>query len=1083
MEGQRPSLLFLCIAAILGGTFAVSPGRAASTSANPAAAISATRAQAASSAPEHSGLAEVNEYLCGGDAPGCAAYQDARAGNYSINTLVAIVPDPVESGLRSDFDNSIDSIQRAAGMAGFLPDRFDLPWVPSATSDSSESRVKTGLGDDDSNSGGGIKRNPEREPGLMLFRDKSGRSLLLLFLIGETPTAGIHKTAMSLTAAQMCALREEFPPRPDGGGFNSGSVKIMGPTYSGSAESLQLAITDASAVLKACGLDRIDIVSGSASAVKAQDFTSIPGVSFHATTLPSESEINTLMNAFEARPGEFALLSEEGTSFGEGLRQRKEASSKPHHGMTYLGFPIHVAELENAAAQEQQAEAASASIPGIGHQDLLLVSPAESRRDVVPLYSSSTPAVIDLILQELLIALKEPQVHYVVIAATDVQDSIYLAQQVRAANPNAKIIALNSHLLYLHSEFNPTLRGMLVASPYPLFIEDQFWHPAAGTTRRPIQFPSDEAEGIYNATLAQLGAAAAMVDYGLPGRSNKPPLWISVVGRNGMWPIAAVDVADTQGYTIEGPPAQDLGAQHAFITPWTILIFAVIVGGVGFAILMASLALIWPDRLPAGIVQYAGGAVLPEHRSDRRVYQLEAAGIALALLATFAIYLLLQGSWPGTYPATSVGNDAAIWQMRVFRATHLGNGVSPLMPVLLASIAALILLGAAIRRRVLMDTHQLLTPYLGFQTDSFEGVEALEQRVRIALERPLTRSLVWWIVAGATAAFYVLVLRSWQYEPLDGGFLEWMYLSLSLVAYLCIVRAIFRLVALWLATRRLLHRMYWHPSREGYARLYSDMPGEKASTIDLLSATATMVPLEAGLHYARAIEKYPCDEHAAGAVASRLRESRARLGDAISDTERGVRKTLEANAQGEWREEIRKRRDAEHEAGAMSRAVAYICEPGWREIDPGADAAWDKEQELVALGEAYVATRVVDLLRAVIPHLRTLAISSTLAVLLMLMAASSYPFPYGDDLLWFGWALVIAGAGSTTWMFLSMNRERVLSLISGTTPGALNWNSTLVLQIATHALIPIMVLLGAAFPERLSRIAGWLGGILGGGHG
>ncbi len=1011
--------------------------------------------------------------------PGCPAYRDAKAGNYSINTLIAIVPDPVESGLRSDFDNSVDSIQRAASAAGYLPDRFDLPWVPTETSDSSESRVKTGLGGSDA--GGGIKRNPEREPGLMLFRDKSGRSLLLLFLIGETPTAGIHKTALNLTAAQMCELRAEFPSRPDGRGFNSGPVKIMGPTYSGSAESLQLAITDARATLNACGLDRVDVISGSASAVKAQDFTSIPGVSFHATTLPSESEINTLMNAFDARPGEFALLSEEGTSFGEGLRQRKEASSKPHRGMTYLGFPIHVAELENASAQEQQAEAAIANIPGLGHQDLVLQNPAESRRDVVPLYSRSTTAVIDLILQQLLIAVREPQVHYVVIAATDVQDAIYLAQQVRSANPNAKIIALNSHLLYLHSEFNPTLRGMLVASPYPLFIEDQFWHSAVGTTRRPIQFPSDEAEGVYNATLAQLGGVAGMVDYGLPGRSNKPPLWISVVGRNGLWPIAAIDVADPQGYTIEGPAAPGLSAQP-IITPWTIGIFAVIVGGVGFAILMASLALIWPSRLPAGIVQYAGDAVLPEHRSDRRVYQLEAAGIALALLATFAIYLLLRGGWPGTYPATSVGNDTAVWEMRVFRATHLGNGVSPLMPVLLASISALILLGAAIRRRVLMDTHQLLTPHLSFQTESFEGVDGLEQRVRAAVEKPLRGSVSWWIVFIATVGLYVLVVRSWRYEPLDGRFLEWMYLVLSLVAYLCIVRAIFRLITLWLATRRLLHRMYWHPSREGYAKVYGDMPGEKASTIDLLSATATMVPLEASLQYARAIEKFTCDEHAVGAVASRLRESRARLGDAIADTEQCVRKTLAANALGDWREEIRKRRDAEQEAGEMSSAVAYICEPGWREIDPGV-TAWDKEPDVVALGQAYVATRVVDLLRAVIPHLRTLAISSTLAVLLMLMAASSYPFPYGDDLLWFGWALVIAAAGSTSWMFLSMNRERVISLISGTTPGALNWNSTLMLQIATHALIPIMVLLGAAFPERLSRLAGWLGGLLGGGHG
>jgi hypothetical protein len=149
-------------------------------------------------------------------------------------------------------------------------------------------------------------------------------------------------------------------------------------------------------------------------------------------------------------------------------------------------------------------------------------------------------------------------------------------------------------------------------------------------------------------------------------------------------------------------------------------------------------------------------------------------------------------------------------------------------------------------------------------------------------------------------------------------------------------------------------------------------------------------------------------------------------------------------------------------------------------LDSIPTAAWDKEAALVGLGEAYVATRVIDFLRAVMPHLRILAISSTAAVLLMLLAANSYPFPSSNDLLWFGWVMVIAAAGSTTWMFASMNRDRVISLISGTKPGAINWNSTFVVQLMTHALLPLMVVLGAAFPAQLSSLSDWIGGLLGG---
>jgi hypothetical protein len=72
--------------------------------------------------------------------------------------------------------------------------------------------------------------------------------------------------------------------------------------------------------------------------------------------------------------------------------------------------------------------------------------------------------------------------------------------------------------------------------------------------------------------------------------------------------------------------------------------------------------------------------------------------------------------------------------------------------------------------------------------------------------------------------------------------------------------------------------------------------------------------------------------------------------------------------------------------------------------------------------------------------------------------------------------------GSMVWMFLSTNRDRVISLISGTTPGHTDWNVSLLVNLATHALLPLLVLLGAAFPERLTRLVSWLGGVLGG-HG
>jgi hypothetical protein len=53
-------------------------------------------------------------------------------------------------------------------------------------------------------------------------------------------------------------------------------------------------------------------------------------------------------------------------------------------------------------------------------------------------------------------------------------------------------------------------------------------------------------------------------------------------------------------------------------------------------------------------------------------------------------------------------------------------------------------------------------------------------------------------------------------------------------------------------------------------------------------------------------------------------------------------------------------------------------------------------------------------------------------------------------------------------------------MIAGTTPGQTDWNSTLVLQVATHALLPILVLLGAAFPSKLGALVTWIGSLFGG---
>ena len=124
------------------------------------------------------------------------------------------------------------------------------------------------------------------------------------------------------------------------------------------------------------------------------------------------------------------------------------------------------------------------------------------------------------------------------IKATDVEDLIFLTQRIREYCPDTVVFTFSTDLRFLHSDINRDLEGMLVFSTYPLFPFNQFWtYPFAGAK---FEFFNEEAEGVFNATLIQLGARDKMVEYGEPFTASPewPALWVSAVGRHDIWPLA-----------------------------------------------------------------------------------------------------------------------------------------------------------------------------------------------------------------------------------------------------------------------------------------------------------------------------------------------------------------------------------------------------------------------------------------------------------------------------------------------------------------------------------------------------------------
>jgi len=1124
----RGSLAFaVVLLATVGGSMALMPlgaGTADKSSSDSAAGQSLSRV-AASAQPttsEYSVTEILEQFLYGQDMkvpPGQNPKEavgkiiddqsDPRF-KYSVDSIIATLPDPIESGLSDKLDDEIDAIQRAAESQGYVLDRFKLPWpTPGERAEKGEEAEidqseDTGPATGETTERGG-KRAQRSEPGVLLFRDGHTRRALVVFLVGETPTSGIHKPALRKALLQACDLHNAFAsalPRGDCG-KNCPPISIMGPAFSGSQDSFEFALHDwrvegsAGGGNSSCRDVKIRIISGSATSIDQSRFQDSDNIDFKATVIPDSTTLLELSEWIKARgmgsdTGEgVAILSESNTGYGGGVRAAlsRTATLRLHAFAAALSlkFPIHISELQKARERTSENTSTADSLSlALKNPNVPLASAAgRKRRDVIPIYSESEVNSIELVLDQLLESIKQQRVGCVIIAASNVEDTIFLAREVRNSSPNVMVISLNASVLFLHSQVNPEVQGLFVASGYSLFSANQVWtNPFWGGQRR-VQFPSDTAEGTYNATVALLGGDNNLLDYGDPFDADAriPPLWVTVIGNGGLWPLGTIPIKDDNHYLYERASWSTSEYNYYAWPGWPA---AARLGLLQFAMLLVMLLLSasfaiasWkPGILPASLDQFFAGATIDQRPVERRIYQA-------AILFLLFVELVVAEHYVSAHRffglAKALPDDAA-GALLAFRASSLGSRVSPLTPILFALGAGISLCVGALRRTRLRESRQVLTPFLDFEMSSFSGIADLETHVRGALASIAFESPLLWLATLAIVAIYASLYWWSGRWPIDGPAFAGLFFAISLPAYVGIAYAVYKLIAVWLSTRRLLRRLYWHPSRPGYQKFRGEIPAGEDSGVDLLSSAPSLTALEIGLAQVRKILAAGASAtDSASDFAARVTAVRNSLTELLDKAERTLASTMTAYGQSRWRDEIQFKRDTETNMSALSKVVARIYEPSWRGETPASqEIAGKDETTSLGYGEIYVASRVVDWLRQVMPQLQDLAFSATVAMLLMLFAISSYPFPMSDRLLWFSWAVLVVTAGAMVWMFVSANRDRVMSLISGLTPGRVDWNASLLAKLVAHAVLPLVVLLGAAFPERMSRFVLWLGGIFGG---
>ena len=464
---------------------------------------------------------------------------DLRSEGHTLDFLIATMPDPIESHLQYDSDLMLDGIQPAVAAAGYSLDSFDLPWSTKSSAD---------------NQPGAPKRDPEREPGMLLYR--KGNRLLLIFLIGETPTAGVHKLALSSALGQAAAI-EQICALP-----GNREIRLLGPYFTGSAPSLNSTVKtfkDGYQSKYGRGFPGIRII-GQASGVDQwlfDDLKTEKGAShvFYATQHRSDALVEAVLGYLSTRLGaniaqDVAILEESGTDFGQSLGDQGTWPG------LHLPFPLHISAIRSAAKVQAPTDQPLTLSLGSNNAVFSVLTPETIGEDLIPAYSGDLErAATDLMLSDLTATLTRERIRYVLILATNIQDTIFLAQQIRAMHSDITVLVAGTDLLYFNPDVYRDLQNIMVFTTYPLFTADQLWiSPFEGAQRR-LKFSSERALAVYNAALALLDdpeqdlalgerPTDLMLAYGPPfayANPATPPIWLVAAGRNGFWPVALID--------------------------------------------------------------------------------------------------------------------------------------------------------------------------------------------------------------------------------------------------------------------------------------------------------------------------------------------------------------------------------------------------------------------------------------------------------------------------------------------------------------------------------------------------------------
>ena len=515
--------------------------------------------------------------------------------DFDPDFVIATLPDPVHTHYALSFDRLVEAIQQAAQDEGY---DYDSSWMPWDTEESSFALLA------DQDDAEDRKEKRENQPGILLFRRNSQaahaaghtpyQNPLIVFIVGEESTRGIHRTQFENAVQWIEALKSRRDKRT--------SVGILGPTFSGSFPSLAALIEKTEGVGSLNGGNGVSVYSGSASSWKhALDFAATKGVHFRSFVQDDTTLLRRVCQYFDGENlDNLAILSEDETAYGHIVAQDYHGSYADDScpGATNIYYPRDISTLRAAYQTQSMFSAASRELNQDSNAQRRslptdLVDAAGQQHDTVRTYAGNqTPLSQEAQLMGIVDVLRAHRAKYVLLRSSSTLDPLFLANFLRRDYPEARIVVLNSDLLFQRGRDAMALSGVMTVSTYPMFSWAREWTalPPYDVHSHRV-FPENYTEGTYIASRlltqslvranrqtpdlscefvdkdanrpeifvpaircdVKSSSYAPLPDYASPfwtvdsadtspsHTSYRPATWLSVITRNGTWPLATLN--------------------------------------------------------------------------------------------------------------------------------------------------------------------------------------------------------------------------------------------------------------------------------------------------------------------------------------------------------------------------------------------------------------------------------------------------------------------------------------------------------------------------------------------------------------